>query len=209
MIKTLWCLILFFFFFYNIDSQDIKAEHKTVGRIGISFLNANTSFPGSGNLLLTSTTLHPGLDVYFSNSIKSYKKHQFYWSAHTGLFYHRLSQWAVRAFGSIGYQQFFLNHRISISTDLYAGYLHSIPDLQVFKLNSNQNYERSGKWGRPQALAAFGLKPSYHLKLRTQQDIQIFFEYQFMIQTPFVKNYVPVLPYSIFQIGIGIPISIL
>src|SRR5205823_12476782 len=84
-----------------------------------------------------------------------------------------------------------------------AGYLHSIPATDKLKLNKNGDYENNKGIGRIQAMASFGLRVSFLINPKASRPFSIFSEYQQMVQMPFVKSYVPLLPYNCFMIGMS------
>ena len=86
---------------------------------------------------------------------------------------------------------------------LGVGYLHSIPGTERFILNDQGEYEKISNLGRAQAGVKFSVSAAYALT----QDLQLSVNYGVLGQLPFVKSYVPLLPYNTIQLGIAKSIS--
>ncbi|MBK8642724.1 MAG: hypothetical protein IPN15_11095 [Saprospiraceae bacterium] len=125
------------------------------------FFNANTMLPGGGDLFLTSSVLHPGFHIGAEFMWKNKGNNQLLYTTKLGYFYHRNSQYAIQLFGEIGYRRWMAAKHFSLESRLAVGYLHSIPDLQVFKIDDSGNYQNGKGIGRPQAMIALSLCPSY------------------------------------------------
>ncbi|MEP7196081.1 MAG: hypothetical protein ABI851_06135 [Saprospiraceae bacterium] len=195
-------LLCLFIFLSEIQAQNNQIQPRFL----LSIMNANTMLPGKGDLYLSSTKVHFGFNFGVEYDIKNSLKRQWIYSFNTGYFYHKDVQHAIRLFGDIGYRRYLFSTNFSLESRFGLGYLHSIPDLQVFKLNQEGNYINGKGFGRAQAMAALSIAPSYTFRRTGLNPIRIFIDYQFMIQTPFVNNYVPILPYNLFHIGVSTPI---
>ena len=80
--------------------------------------------------------------------------------------------------------------------------MHSIPDTAKRKLSEEGEYENNKGIGRMQAMATYGIGFSYVLNPAAAKTIRVFTSYQQRLQFPFVKSYVPLLPYNSFIIGL-------
>ena len=78
---------------------------------------------------------------------------------------------------------------------------HGIPATGKLKLNENGDYENNKGIGRMQANACFGMGAGYLLNPQNVKPVKLFIVYQQRLQMPFVKSYVPILPYNSFMIG--------
>lgn len=116
-----------------------------------------------------------------------------------GYYYQRLVHHAVPVYTQLGYRY---STKIGLQMAAYidAGYLHTFSDVDVYKLNSNGEYERTKRAGRAHAM--FGLSGilSYAIK-GNKVSFSPFIHYQFFMMTPFVKSYVPLLPNTSLSIG--------
>lgn len=202
--KTSNLLIVFCLFCLVLNAQENVRSNK---QIILSLFNANSLLPGGGDLWITSTVVHPGFDLGLGWSFKQKKNSDWFVNAKAGYFYHRLSQHAIQLFGEIGYRRYFFKNRFHVAGLFGAGYLHAIPDLQVFQINQNGEYDHSTKGSRPQAMIHLNVVPSYTLSWKNKFSFDVFLGYRFMIQTPFAKNYIPLLPYTSFHVGIAVNIN--
>ena len=193
------CTILCICIFISTKAQ----SSNRLPNIVFSVLNANTMLPGGGDLFLTSSILHPGFNLGAEFLWKNKGNNQLLYNAKLGYFYHRNSQYAIQLFGELGYRRWMAAKHLGVESRLAVGYLHSIPDLQVFKIDDNGNYKDGKGIGRPQAMLALSISPSYTFSPSGDHPLRIFVEYQFMVQTPFVKNYVTILPYNLFHLGVA------
>ncbi len=174
------------------------------GKLGLSgsvFTNG-TALPGQGYAGMISKTVHPGIDLGVRYNYHPAKQDGLFQTLKIGGFYHRHAQTGIRLFTETGY-------RIRITKAIYAegligaGYLHMIPDVEQFKWTS-EGYTRKKGIGRAQLMTTASLAAGYTLPV--PKDVQFFIQYQFWLQAPFVKKYVPVLPNSAFHIGIHYPL---
>jgi hypothetical protein len=94
-----------------------------------------------------------------------------------------------------------LKNGLHFGPKLGIGYLHSIPEAQVFKLNANGEYDRKTNFGRAQFMADFVVQIGY--EFRKENPIDVFLNYQFLMQMPFVNEYVPILPNSALHVGVA------
>ena len=88
-----------------------------------------------------------------------------------------------------------------------AGYLHSIPATAKLKLDNNGEYKNDKGIGRAQAMAVLNFSAGYIPHPLGARPLKIFITYQQLLQTPFVKAYVPILPYNILLIGATVPLQ--
>lgn len=163
----------------------------------LSAYSVNTQLPG-GRI----TPIHPGLQAGTEFRYNRSEKNQWFQTAKLGVYYHKYSQTGIQLYSEIGYRRA-LWKRLGAELRLGAGYLHAISDLQTFELVNGQ-YERKRTIGRPQAMggAAFGL--GYRLGAAPDAP-RIFLDYQFFLQMPFVKSYVPLLPNTALHAGVAFP----
>jgi hypothetical protein len=169
------------------------------------FTNASSLPPGVVTQLF-SEPLHPGIHAGTYFKWNSSLKHELFQTAKLGYFYHRYSQHAIQAFTETGYR-FNFGKGFSVGPLLGGGYLHSIPDTQIFNLGEDGMYKKQNKWGRPQAMATTALEGSYTIRRDTDNPIRLFVNYQFWFQFPFVRQYVPVLPSTALHFGLSLPVS--
>lgn len=163
----------------------------------VSAYTVNTQLPGG-----RVTPIHPGLQAGTEFRYNRSEKNQWFQTAKLGVYYHKYSQTGIQLYSEIGYRRA-LWKGLGAELRLGAGYLHAISDLQAFELVNGQ-YERKRSFGRPQVMgsAAFGI--GYRLSSAPDAP-RIFLDYQFFLQMPFVKSYVPLLPNTALHAGVAFP----
>ena len=149
---------------------------------------------------LFQSPFHPGVELSYGFNWKTKPKHDWYQQIKLGYFYHRFVQHGIPLYTNIGYRYKFSAHFFSEAA-IGAGYLHSIPATAQFKLDSDGEYQNGKGIGRMQAMFVFNLTAGYTFHPTHKKPVSIFATYQQRIQTPFVKSYVPLLPYNTLMIG--------
>lgn len=190
-------LVLTFSFQKSFSSDTLKLPLR------ITIFDNGTKLPGGNKLLLMNLPIHPGITVgteYFWNK----KKKQWFQSAVLGYFYHQYSQHAIQIYTELGYR-YHCKIRLAFEGKIGLGYLHSIPATEIYNLDANGTYQRTNRFGRIQFMLPMVSFGAAH-RLRGT-NISLFFNYQFWLQLPFVKQYVPVLPNTAFHIGVNIPLN--
>lgn len=145
--------------------------------------------------------IHPGLEIGYGKILKPKEKHEWFSEVKLGYFFHRYVQHGLPLYINFG-NRYKFNSRLAGETSIGAGYMHSIPATAKLKLNEEGDYENNKGIGRMQAMATYGFGFSYVLNPAAAKTIRVFTSYQQRLQFPFVKSYVPLLPYNSFTIGI-------
>jgi hypothetical protein len=164
--------------------------------------NAVTALPFVGAPQLFYTNYHPFTTLGARLVWKEKGKHAWEQSINLGYIYHRFVQHSIPLFTETIYRYDF-NKSFSMRAHLGLGYLHSIPGTERFALNDQGEYEKISNLGRAQAGVKFSVSAAYALT----QDLQLSLNYGVLGQLPFVKSYVPLLPYNTIQLGIAKSIS--
>jgi hypothetical protein len=154
---------------------------------------------------LFAETFHPGIEAGYGKIFQAKKKHE--WTAELKLayFYHRFVQHGIPLYLNLGYR-YSINKQFSAETSLGGGYMHSIPATAKLKLNSDGEYENNKGPGRMQAIVAYAVGLAYIPDPAAARPTRIFATYQQRVQLPFVRSYVPLLPYNSFMIGLSHPL---
>lgn len=194
----------FLFFTFLLVTLYLQAQNKN--HYSIAFTNNSSSYPFNTLSGFFKTPFHPGIELSWSRNIKEKKKHDWFRDVKLGYFYHRFVQHGIPIYLNYGYRYKYSKQFYS-QISLGGGYFHSIPATEVLKLNDNGDYKNAKGIGRPQAMFALNIGTGYVFKLTNQQPLNLFLEYQARIQTPFVKSYVPILPYNQLAIGTSITIQ--
>jgi hypothetical protein len=176
-----------------------KGEYLT-----FAFTDQASAYPFSTFFGFFKEPVHPGFEAGWNQTIKEKKKHDWYREFKLGYFYHRFVQHGLPVYVNYGYRYKF-SKEVSAEAALGGGYFHSIPATEVLKLQDDGEYKNAKGIGRPQVLIAFTMGAGYHFHFRNNQPIKLFLQYQQRIQTPFVRSYVPILPYNQIAVGVSIP----
>lgn len=164
----------------------------------IEFSNNSTQLPGSGFLGLINLPVHPSITIGKTFNLANKPKHDFFESVKFSYLNHRLYHNAFQLSSWTGYNYKLLKS-FNISGSLGLGYMYSIISSETFKLNENGEYEYNKFYGRSHFTAGLDINLSYKLK-----TLDLYFGYKFWVQSPFVKGYVPVLPYTTITLGSNI-----
>ncbi|MFT3844339.1 MAG: hypothetical protein QM725_04750 [Lacibacter sp.] len=193
----------FFFLIFFLVQFSLFGQKKQFASITIT---SNASAYPFGILAgYFKNPVHPGFELGWEKVFKEKKKHTWYGEAKLGYFYHRFLQHGIPLYVNYGYKYKF-NTKLYAGAAIGAGSFHSVPATAVLKLEEGE-YKNAKGIGRPQAIAAFTLSSGYTVAAKSKMPVTVFLHYQARVQMPFVKSYVPVLPYN--QIGVGASINLL
>jgi hypothetical protein len=164
----------------------------------VSVFNNASMMPPASLLATFNQPLHPGVEASYEFGWKQSSDVKLFQNASIGYFYQRYLYQAILLYSRAGYRRNFGN--FSTEGSLQAGYMHALllTDRAVFQ--SDGSYKAKKGIGKPQFIAGAGLGFGYDLGYERQQR-RIFLNYDFRIQMPFVKSYVPLLPNGILSAG--------
>lgn len=191
----------FLFVVIFLDPALIRAQRK-ISQLTFETGNAVTAMPFIGAPQLFYTNYHPFTTIGARLAWKEKGKHAWEQSFNLGYIYHRFVQHSIPLFTETIYRYDF-NKSFSMRAHLGVGYLHSIPATDRFELNDQGEYDKIRNLGRAQASIKFSISAAYVIT----QDVQLTLNYGVLGQLPFVKSYVPLLPYNTIQLGIAKNIS--
>lgn len=168
----------------------------------VSVFNAATQLP-SGNIF--PTPMHLGFTAGAEFRYNRKPKYQWFQTAKLGFSHHRYVQSTIQLYSEFGYRQVIVRG-LAVELRAGGGYLHAIPATEIFTLKGD-TYKKKTNLGRPQAMAggAFGFS---YTQEKAVKPLRFFVDYQFYLQMPFVKSYVPLLPNALLHVGVGAPFSI-
>ncbi|CAA9316962.1 MAG: hypothetical protein AVDCRST_MAG56-6690 [uncultured Cytophagales bacterium] len=149
--------------------------------------------------------LHPGLSLGTTYTYRNNGRHELLQTFRAGYFYHRYNQHAIQLYTEAGYR---LHSRSGLDAGLLigGGYLHAIPTTPTFAWNGRGSYDRKRSLGRPRAMISSALELGYSPRMPTGAPVRFFLAYQFWLQTPFLKQYVPLLPNTALHLGASVPL---
>lgn len=177
----------------------LSAQDHTLP-LSVSIFNNGSSLPGKGYAGVFSKTIHPGICLGTAHSYRKQEKSELFQTLKLGYFYHRHNQHAVQLYSELGYR-YLTRSGFYGEALLGAGYLHSFADVAQFKWEGGR-YVRKTNLGRPQLMMTVSLGAGYDLSGRSKLPLRIFLQYQFWLQAPFVKKYVPLLPNTALHAGV-------
>lgn len=161
-----------------------------------SVFNNAIALPFSGRLGIVHNPLHPGAAVSKTHYWNTNRTHQLYQTFTAGLFYQQHVQTGVQLYSAFNYR-FLTSFKLGLEAHVGVGYLHAFRDLQQFKLNDAQQYEKMANLGRPSLMVPLGVSFSYPFN----DTWRPFIGYQIWFQTPFAKEYISILPNTSLHIG--------
>ena len=179
----------------------LSAPAQTKGRYySASLFTVQNALPLGKFAGLFGEIVHPGAEFGYGRTLQSREKHDWQLEYKLGYFYHRFVQQAIPLTINLGYHYKF-NKRLGADAILGAGYLHSIPATAKFKMNANGEYKNNKGIGRMQGTAGLSLGVSFVPNPASAKPVRLFLQYRQLLQFPFVKSYVPLLPYNGIQLG--------
>lgn len=200
--KTVFSALLLALF-CGLGTPDARGQQESKARHCLfSVFNAATQLP-IGDFF--SSPAHLGATAGVEFRYNRQPGNQLFQTAKLGFSHHRYVQNTLQLYTEFGYRRA-IWRGIAAEMRLGGGYLHAIPAAEIFTLKGN-SYERKTNFGRLQAMAggAFGL--SYTLQ-KGAHPLRFSLDYQFYLQMPFVKQYVPLLPNTLLHAGVAAPFSI-
>ncbi len=190
----------FVFVFMFFISVQLPAQNKN--QLTIALTDNASAYPFTIFAGYFKAPVHPGVEFGWSRNFREKKKHDWFRDVKLGYFYHRFVQHGIPLYVSYGYRYKF-SKGFNADAALGAGYFHSIAATELLKLDDAGNYKNAKGIGRPQAMAALTIGAGYTFHINKDQPAKLFLQYQARIQTPFVKSYVPILPYNQAAIGVS------
>jgi hypothetical protein len=195
--KYLSALLIISCFLIKANAQ--KEENKYWS---IAVFNTQNAKPFGKFAGLFGEIIHPGIETGYGKNFSVREKHEWFLELKIACFYHRFVQVGIPVYLNFGYR-YKISNQFSVETSLGAGYMHSVPATAKLKMNADGEYSNNKGLGRMQFMAAYSLGVSYIANPSASNPLRIFTAYRQNIQAPFVKSYVPLLPYNSFSLGIS------
>lgn len=164
--------------------------------------NATTLPTRSGEIF---HNFHPGFVLGTSFRYNESPKNHFAQTLKIGYIYHQFVHHSVQLYSEFEYKRM-LSSRLALSGAVGLGYIHLFMATQVFERNEQGHYDRMPNRGRPQIMGTTALGVGYLLNPGGEKPIELFTRYQFFVQGPFVRQYVPVLPNTALHLGVNYPL---
>lgn len=190
---------LLLLFSFSLQAQNATTPKDQYYRFAIS--NSHTAKPLGSFLSLVHKEFHPGFEISRGKILKHSNTHQWLGELTLSYLYHRWVQQNLAVSANGSYRRL-LGECWAASVKLGAGYQLSMPADKVYAI-TNEGLKEKGHVLRSQVIAAFAIGADRKISAK---GAKIFMEYQQKIQTPFIKEYVPLLPYNTLLLGVIIPI---
>lgn len=207
-ITLLWILV----FPLIVSAQSWKSKP-----FSISVLNNATLLPPSSLTAVFNQPIHPGVAVGYEFGWRETFKNPMFqntnvfnlggrevytgkWFQNVELscFHHRYVNQAFLVTSHAGYRRYIRKFTAEIS--LHAGYMHALLFTERFTRAENGVWQSSKGAGRGYFVTGAGIGVGYDAGYR--YNIRRFFiNYDFRLQMPFVRTYVPLLPNGILSVG--------
>ena len=159
----------------------------------VSIFNNALSLPGGS----FSSPFHPGVDVGWVLPIREGKRWDQMLILRAGYYHQRLVHHGLQAYGEYTWR-YKIVEGLAAEGAAGLGYIHTLEQHDIFKLQSDGTYKQVGQWGKPHGQASFALGISFS---PPEWPVRPFLTYRFRVLTPFVNEYVPVLPATSLHIG--------
>ncbi len=169
----------------------------------ISFYNNATLLPGAAEMGVWSVPIHPGVSIGTEFTYGKKRSHSWLQTVNLAYHYHQYALHSLQLYSEGAYRRHFRNG-MDAEAKFGLGYLHSIPDAQIFELNEEGRYEAKSNWGRPQGMASLAIGLGYTFP--GEKPVRAFLNYRFYLQAPFVNEYVPMLPNTALHLGVALPV---
>lgn len=155
---------------------------------------------------LWAEPLHPGFSLGTAYTYRARGRHELLQTIRLGYFYQRPTQHALQLYTEAGYRYRPRDGRFDVGPRLGGGYLHSIPATDLFRLTNQGQYEQEKGVGRPQFMLSSSLEIGYSPARPARAPLRFSLGYQFWLQGPFARQYVPLLPHTSLHLGISVPL---
>jgi hypothetical protein len=175
--------------------------------LGTSISSNAPSLPitGIGNVFLGS--FHPGMDINYLKKFNKKEINQWFYKVNAGLIWQKYVQTLFTVSGMLVYRN---NHfkRTNFDAGIGTGYGAAFEGGAVLKLNKDGVYEtRSKFFPRSQFIILLQAGIIYKLRKEIAQSIALTLHAKTIVQGPFVKGYVPLLPINAIELGVLIPLK--
>lgn len=131
------------------------------------------------------------------------KKNIFSQTAKLGYSYHRLVKTDMLLYSELHYT-YRITQRFGLDALVGAGYVHSFSAVPIY-VWKDTGYVRKPNPGKPRIMGTFALGTGYFID--KYKRLRAFVNYRFSIHTPFINEYVPLLPNTALHIGLELPLG--
>ena len=196
--KTVCSIVLFVVSVCQATAQPFKAQYVS---LAISNNAPAKPFEKFGGFF--TQNFHPGIEAAYRFDWSAGKKHAWFQDMQASYFYHRFVQHGISLYTGAGYRYKF-NRHLAADGSLGIGGVLSIPATANLSLNDKGEYEYNQSAARLQGIVPLSISVSYIIDPSAKRPVELFWKYQQRVQFGFIKEYVPVLPYSSLSLGVAL-----
>ena len=163
--------------------------------------------PISGFGQAIGKSFHPCFDLYYSKQINKKEVNKFFAKINTGFIFQKNIE-ILLSFSASGcyYNNYF--KRIKFNVELGGGYGASFENSAVATLNAGGVYEVQNKYiPRSQFIILLLSGILIPVKVSATRNVFLTLQARTLLQGPFVKTYVPLLPMNAINFGVVIPLK--
>ncbi len=183
----------------QLKAQLAPKEHHPYYVVAVS--NSHTGKPFTSFSSLFYKEVHPGATLGYGKQLRNIRNHQWNLEITMNYMFHRWVQHNIGFSVNGGYRHS-LGSSWGATVQLGGGYQLSIPTGKVFSITS-AGLKNKGHVLRSQFITQLGLIADRKIN---SKGARVFMEYQQKLQAPFIKAYVPLLPYNNLLLGVSIPV---
>ncbi|HLO90149.1 MAG TPA: hypothetical protein VK172_03185 [Lentimicrobium sp.] len=183
----------------------------------ISVLNNATLMPPASLTAVFNQPIHPGISLgyefgwretirsplfqninVFDMGGREVYTGKWFQTVELSYFHHRYVNQAMLLTSHFGYRKYI--RKFSAELSLHAGYMHALLFTERFTRQENGTWDYNRGLGRAYFVGGAGVGLGYDAGYR--YNVRRFFvNYDFRLQMPFVRSYVPLLPNGILSVG--------
>lgn len=164
-----------------------------------SFFNNAVALPGGSFI----APFHPGVDIGWVYAVRKGNRWDQLLTTRLGYYHQRIVHHGIQLYSEYTWR-FHAAEGLSMDGGAGLGYLHTLEQHEIFTLQSDGTYRRTGRAGKPHAMisAMLGINLA-----PPEWAIKPFLQYRFRVMTPFVKSYVPFFPATSLHLGATFPLT--
>ena len=167
--------------------------------------NNHSAFPFSRFSKLAYKDFNMSFELGKRYHLRKSLKRTWSQTASIAYFRHKFVQSGIWLYGENEYHKYIRPH-FSFHAGLGLGYNHMFTGTTITQQGADGLLEVKKDFGRPQAIFGASLGATRSLIKDVNSAPKIGLLYQIRMQTPFVKSYVPLLPYNALKISLIFPI---
>lgn len=172
---------------------------QTTHTFTASVFNNAIALPGGS----FTAPFHPGLDIGWEVSIRKGNRWDQLLTTRLGYYNQRIVHHGVQLYSEYSWR-FHAAEGIALDGGAGLGYLHTFEQHDIFSLQSDGTYQRTGRAGKPHIM--FSTMLGIYIS-PPEWPVQPFLQYRFRVMAPFVKSYVPFLPATSLHLGVTFPLT--